>query len=64
MEFSDLPGWKFTVEEISFGVFTVSGRHVSGAINRKTGTDPDALLERCRIELLEALATARKKPTA
>jgi hypothetical protein len=64
MEFPDLPGWTFTVDEVSFGVFLVCCRYISGGIIRKTGTDPDALLEECRIEALEALNLAKRKHKA
>lgn len=50
MEFPELPDWTFQVEEVSFGVFVVSGRDVQGRSVVKSGRDPDALLELCRSE--------------
>ena len=50
IEFPDLPGWTFNVEEVSFGVYRVFGRDEAGRSIAKSGTDPDTLLEECRIE--------------
>ena len=61
MEFPDLPGWTFEVDEVSFGVYVVRGRYVSGGMMKKTGVDPDALFEECRFEALSALKLAKQK---
>ncbi len=50
IEFPELPGWAFEVEEVSFGVFRVSGHDVDGRSIVRTGTDPDGLLEVTRLE--------------
>jgi hypothetical protein len=46
--FSDLPGWHFTVEERSAGVYVALARDEAGRSVQCTGDDPDALLDRCR----------------
>lgn len=61
MEFPDLPGWTFEVEEVSFGMYEVYGRYDSGGVIRKTGTDPDALLTECQREAHDAFTRARQK---
>jgi hypothetical protein len=50
IEFPDLPGWRFNVEEVSFGVYRVFGRDEAGRCIAKSGTNPDALLEECRMD--------------
>jgi hypothetical protein len=46
--FPELPGWTFTADEVSAGVYTVSARDESGRSMETTGTDYDALLEDAR----------------
>lgn len=48
--FSDLPGWSFTVEERSVGVYVALGRDESGRSVQRSGTDPDELLDQCRAD--------------
>jgi hypothetical protein len=43
--FDELPGWTFTVEEISAGVYRVGGRDLAGRSVSLTGEDPDKLLQ-------------------
>ncbi len=46
--FDDLPGWAFTVEEISAGVYSVGGRDLAGRSVSLTVEDPDKLLQDAR----------------
>jgi hypothetical protein len=50
MEIRDdsLPGWVFTIDEVSAGVYEVVGRSPRGRIVRKKGTDPDSLIAQCK----------------
>lgn len=50
-------GWSFEVEEISAGVYQVTGRDAVGHSVVATGTDPDALLAEC-----EAMASRSSRP--
>jgi hypothetical protein len=43
--FDELPGWTFTVEEISAGVYRVGGRDLAGRSVSLTGEKPDKLLK-------------------
>jgi hypothetical protein len=45
--FSETPGWKFRMDEVSANVFVVVANDNSGRTIEKTGTDPDALLKEC-----------------
>jgi hypothetical protein len=40
----ELPGWTFTVDELSAGVYRVEGRDAVGRTVSMTGTDPERLL--------------------
>jgi hypothetical protein len=46
--FSELPGWTFSVEEVSAGVYEVTGTDGLGHRVQAKGVDPDALLAECR----------------
>ena len=46
--FPDLPGWTFTVDEVSANVYKIVGRDGSGRSVEATGTDYDALLKEAR----------------
>ena len=48
VEFEDLPAWKFKVEEVSVGVYRVTGTDRLGHRIVLDGLDPDALLDECR----------------
>jgi hypothetical protein len=48
IEFKELPGWDFIVDEISAGVYKASGNDKSGRSVEATGIDPNALLEECK----------------
>lgn len=41
-------GWKFKTEEISAGVYKVTGVDEMGRSVEAVGIDPDALLEECK----------------
>jgi hypothetical protein len=46
--FPDLPEWSFEVEEVSAGVYEVTGVDRFGHRVQSKGTDPDALLDEAR----------------
>lgn len=46
--FPDLPGWSFDIEEVSAGVYIVTGTDGVGRRVEMTGTDVDALLRDVR----------------
>jgi hypothetical protein len=48
IEFNELPGWYFMVDEVSAGVYKAYGNDRSGRRVEVTGTDPNALLEECK----------------
>jgi hypothetical protein len=43
-----LPGWAFTVNELSAGVFEVVGRGPNGETVSRKGTDPDTVVSHCK----------------
>ena len=61
MSISDgnLENWSFTIDEVSAGVYRVYGSDPSGRSVEADGTDPDALLEQCRVAAAE-MVVARK----
>jgi hypothetical protein len=42
--YEDVPGWKFSEEEVSPGYYRVEGRDAAGRSVSLGGTDPDRLL--------------------
>jgi hypothetical protein len=46
--FPELPDWSFSVEEVSAGVYEVTGTDTMGRRVQAKGTDPDALLAESR----------------
>jgi hypothetical protein len=42
-----LPGWTFSMEEVSAGAWRVRGWHVDGRSVERTGTDEVPLLKEC-----------------
>jgi hypothetical protein len=48
VEYEELPGWRFNVEEISVGVYRVTGTDEFGHRTSSEGLDPDVLLDECR----------------
>lgn len=55
LEFSEAPGWSFDADEISAGVFKVTGRDRAGRTVEATGVDPEMLMERCKQAALEMM---------
>jgi hypothetical protein len=58
--FPELPGWTFDADEVSAGVYRAFGRDRLGRNVESTGTDPEALIEKCRRAALEMMAGAGK----
>jgi hypothetical protein len=58
--FPELPDWSFDADEVSAGVYRAFGRDHLGRNVEVTGTDPDALIEKCRRAAIEMMAGARK----
>ena len=56
IEFSEIPGWSFDVDEISAGVFKAVGRGRAGQTVEATGVDPVMLMERCKQAALQMSA--------
>ncbi|HEY8463770.1 MAG TPA: hypothetical protein VIM29_07095 [Bacillota bacterium] len=48
LQFKELPGWNFTVDEVSAGVYKVIGKDPAGRSVERIGTDPDELIEKCK----------------
>jgi hypothetical protein len=48
IEFKELPGWQFEVDEISAGVYKVCGKDKSGRNVEAIGVDPDTLIDKCK----------------
>jgi hypothetical protein len=45
-----LPGWNFTLEEVSYGAWRAEGRHNDGRSVSRMGSDELALLRECAVE--------------
>ena len=56
VRFEDTPGWQFTVDEVSGGVFQVLGVDESGRSVRVSGQDPDELLQRCHEQAVQMMS--------
>jgi hypothetical protein len=50
-------GWIFETEEVSAGVYRVRGTDRLGRSIEATGTDPDALLEKCKSDAVRPLSS-------
>jgi len=48
LEFPEVPGWRFNVDEISAGVYRVRGVDRSGRSVETTRTDAEEAIEWCR----------------
>lgn len=57
--YPEVPGWEFTVDERSAGVFEVVALREDGRSIALVGVDPDALLAQARAE---ALASEPEQP--
>jgi hypothetical protein len=56
LEFPELPGWRFTVEEVSNGVYRARGVDSLGRSVETTRDDDTAAIEWCRraaVEIVE-----------
>ena len=53
-----VPGWNFTLEEMSYGAWHAVGRHFDGRSVSRMGSDEMALLQEC---VREALALTGKR---
>jgi hypothetical protein len=61
--YPELPGWTFNADEVSANVYRAFGRDRAGRTVEATGTDPDALIQKCRQAALELMtSTHRKNP--
>ncbi len=47
-EFKKIPDWNFIIDEVSNGVYKISGKDKSGHNIELIGTDIDALLDNCK----------------
>lgn len=52
--------WNFEVEEVSAGIYRATGEDPSGRRVERTGSDPDALLARCREDACAVDAAKRE----
>jgi hypothetical protein len=44
---ASLPGWRFSLREMSYGAWEAEGRHVDGRSVSRTGSDEAVLLREC-----------------
>lgn len=51
--FPELPGWTFDADEVSANVYCAVGCDRAGRKVEATGTDPDAVIMKCRQAALE-----------
>jgi len=58
--FPELPDWSFNADEVSADVYRAFGCDHLGRNVEETGTDPDALIEKCRWAAIEMMANVRK----
>lgn len=59
--FPELPGWLFKVEEISAGVYRVNGVDELGRSVDVMGTDPEALLQDCKLYAIKVSIKGLRK---
>lgn len=53
--YSETPGWRFFVEEVSMGIYQVKGTDGLGRTVERTGTDPNELLRQCKGDAMEII---------
>ena len=53
VKFDELADWNFEVDEVSAGVYSVTGKNRSGNSVEEKGTDPDRLLAKCKAKALK-----------
>jgi hypothetical protein len=58
-----LPGWTFQVEEVSAGVYSVTGKDRAGRAVEKKGIDPDVLIAECKQAAIEMLQHKAECPS-
>ena len=60
-EYPDLPGWKFTITEVSNNVYRIDGRGADGrSVSRVgSGVEEDQLMQACIQDALEMFARAK-----
>jgi len=58
-EFKELPGWSFTADEVSAGVYLALGRDGAGRTVEEAGLDPDVLIEKCKQAAIQIMADSR-----
>lgn len=64
IESHETPGWSYSVEEVSLGVYHVLGRDTQGRSVDLRGTNPDELLARARDEAARISSDRGAKPQA
>ena len=60
LEYKELPGWHFFVDEISAGVYRAWGKDSIGHNIEITGIDPESLLARCKDYAQQFISTYGK----
>jgi len=60
MNFTELPGWDFYVEETSVSVYKVTGRDNQGHVVSLAGQNADELIVECRRQALEIQSSAAR----
>ncbi|MSP75531.1 MAG: hypothetical protein EXR12_05290 [Rhodospirillaceae bacterium] len=58
--FPELPDWVFDLREQSAGVYEMTGTDKLGRSIAATGSDLDALIERCKADVHELVARVRR----
>lgn len=64
--YADLPGWTFTIDEVSAGAYRVLAVDSAGRSVEAAGSDPEELLEHCRARahwILSGAPTPRTPPS-
>jgi len=60
LNFTELPGWDFYVEETSVSAYKVTGRDSQGHVVSLAGQNPDELIVECRRRALEIQSSASR----
>ena len=55
------PGWRFRIEEVSYGHYVVEGVHTRGPKVSRSGSDLDELLAACRKDAEDVEAALASK---
>jgi len=59
--FTEIPGWRFDVDEVSACVYKVTAEDTVGRTFEKSGLDPDALLEEAKQYAVKVIADLKAK---